>query len=400
MTTLATNLPSTAQPKSRRSASIIHRATRLFMRAMVFLSLGAIVSVLMAWALGMWGEPQSATVVSSTVPQRGRTWNISSWSSSGSLRLQCQPQVHAWSAWQATGAPDAVLGGDSSMAWCPATADGQKEWLILDYPQPMTPKFVDVYENYCGGMVTRVTVFKENGDEVDAWRGQDPIPAVLGSCGVATIPLDVSFKTQRIKLYLDSPAAVGWNEVDAVGLIDAEGNKQWACDVQESSSYADLNVAAVSPLTLKDIVPSWCPIAQADAAKAKLSANGDRNFEARGWPMLALWSERSTTPAASGAATGARPSGRSMSPRIIPLANPASGLTPLLPTRPIWSGLLFDTAFYAAFLAAGFWLLVRPRRMVIELLRMRRGCCIACGYELDFDFRAGCPECGWRRSHH
>jgi len=288
-----------------------------------------------------------------------------------------------------------MLGGDSSLAWCPATADGQKEWLILDYPQPMIPKFVDVYENYCGGAVTCVTVFKENGEEVEAWRGQDPLQPSSAS-GISTIPLNVDFKIQRIKIYLDSPAATGWNEVDAVGLIDRDGNKQWACDVQESSSYADLNTTAVSPRTLNDIVPSWCPIAKADAAKAKLSANGDRNFEARGWPMLALWSERSTTPPA----IAAGPRGTSMSPRIVPLANPASGLTPLLPTRPIWSGLLFDTAFYAAFLATGFWLLVRPRRMVVELLRMRRGCCIACGYELDFDFRAGCPECGWRRSHH
>ena len=59
---------------------------------------------------------------------------------------------------------------------------------------------------------------------------------------------------------------------------------------------------------------------------------------------------------------------------------------------------MFNSVFYAAILAIGSWLLVKPRRLVLELLRMRRGCCIACGYELDFDFRSGCPECGWRRS--
>jgi len=29
--------------------------------------------------------------------------------------------------------------------------------------------------------------------------------------------------------------------------------------------------------------------------------------------------------------------------------------------------------------------------------RMDQGHCPACGYDLQFAFREGCPECGWRR---
>ena len=44
-------------------------------------------------------------------------------------------------------------------------------------------------------------------------------------------------------------------------------------------------------------------------------------------------------------------------------------------------------------------LILWPRRFIIEVSRMRRGCCVACGYDLGYDFLRGCPECGWRRSN-
>jgi hypothetical protein len=112
--------------------------------------------------------------------------------------------------------------------------------------------------------------------------------------------------------------------------------------------------------------------------------------------MLALWAERPDNPAKS---TSTRlPAGVFLGGRLIAASTTAGGLPPILPTRPILGGLLFNTVFFAVILAIAYWLLVMPRRLVVELLRMRNGCCIACGYQLDFDFRAGCPECGWRRS--
>jgi len=304
------------------------------------------------------------------------------------MRLQCQPQVHSWSGWQATGAPDSPMNGDSALAWCPATADSQREWLLLDYPQTTTPREVQIYENYAPGAVNRVTVFNENGDEIEAWKGQDPT-AASNAAGISKIPINLPINTKRVKIFIDSQKVPGWNEIDAVGLVDEMGNTQWASDVQDSSSYAVLSTASLtSGPGFAQVVPSWCPIPQ-----AQNSASDDRIFEARGWPMLALWAERATSSAAPNAATAPRGSaGRSL------LRSPSGTLPPVLPTRPIWSGLIFDSAFYGLFLAAVYWMLVKPRRLLLELRRMRCGCCIACGYELDFDFRSGCPECGWRRS--
>jgi hypothetical protein len=43
------------------------------------------------------------------------------------------------------------------------------------------------------------------------------------------------------------------------------------------------------------------------------------------------------------------------------------------------------------------WLLIRPRKYFVESSRLRRGCCMRCGYDLQFNLAPGCPECGWRR---
>ena len=75
----------------------------------------------------------------------------------------------------------------------------------------------------------------------------------------------------------------------------------------------------------------------------------------------------------------------------------ASLLRPALPIRIAWQGFAADLAFYALALAALRWLIIRPWRLAVDVSRMRHGRCIACGYDLGYDFRAGCPECGWRR---
>ena len=68
--------------------------------------------------------------------------------------------------------------------------------------------------------------------------------------------------------------------------------------------------------------------------------------------------------------------------------------------RPIWRGFIINTICLAILFRLIYLTLALPRRFILELARMRRGCCLVCGYQLGFDFRAGCPECGWRRSPH
>jgi quinoprotein glucose dehydrogenase len=80
--------------------------------------------------------------------------------------------------------------------------------------------------------------------------------------------------------------------------------------------------------------------------------------------------------------------------------------TKLMCKRPPYGGIraidvatgktLWDRPFGTAWLAIWATLTI-PRRFVRDLARLRRGACIACGYDLNYDFPKGCPECGWRR---
>ncbi len=142
-----------------------------------------------------------------------------------------------WGPEQATGEPDTEMAGDIVTAWASASQDGQEEWLMLEYENFVTPTAVLVHETYNPGALYRVTVFKPDGEEVEVWKGVDPTPTDSGQ-GVSEIPVKVNFKTNRVKIYLDSPSVPGWNEIDAVGLRDKTKTTQWAVAVEASSTYA------------------------------------------------------------------------------------------------------------------------------------------------------------------
>ncbi len=74
---------------------------------------------------------------------------------------------------------------------------------------------------------------------------------------------------------------------------------------------------------------------------------------------------------------------------VFPLTLSSRPLTARLPLRPILPGLLLNTLFYAT-LFSNPYLLRQSRRH----LRLRRGHCPACNYNLLNDFTKPCPECG------
>lgn len=142
----------------------------------------------------------------------------------------------SWSVDQLTGPPDVAAPGDNVRAWASTTQDGQEEWLLLEYERAVKATAVVVHETYCPGAVFKVAVFDANGREVVAWQGNDPTPPTA-TAGVSTIPLNVNFRVSRVKVYLDSVKVAGWNEIDAVGLVDNSGKTHWAMGADASSSY-------------------------------------------------------------------------------------------------------------------------------------------------------------------
>jgi hypothetical protein len=159
-----------------------------------------------------------------------------------------------WGPEQATGPPDTPGAGDFRSAWASLTPDGQDEWLMLEYAESILPAAVLVHETYNPGALVRVTVFKLDGEEVEVWKGKDPTAQGSGK-GVSEIAVDVPFKTNRVKIYLDSKAVTGWNEIDAVGLRDSGGKTHWATGADASSTFAEQGGGVILVVPLAAPVP-------------------------------------------------------------------------------------------------------------------------------------------------
>ena len=141
-----------------------------------------------------------------------------------------------WDTSQATGPPNTPGSGDIQTAWASSMPDAGPEWLVLDYAKPVTAQSVEIHETYNPGAVNQISVFAADGRELMVWRGIDPT-STSAPRGISRIPLDVDFPVQRIKVYIDSAAVPGWNEIDAVGLVEETGRTHWAAKAYASSSF-------------------------------------------------------------------------------------------------------------------------------------------------------------------
>jgi hypothetical protein len=147
-----------------------------------------------------------------------------------------QNPAGAWSVEQVTGPPNTAGPGDISTAWASATQDGQKEWLVLEYGESVIPTAILISETYNPGAIIKVTSYPRMGREKVLWEGTSA--NLAGAVGPTILPVNAGIKTRRIKVYIDSPAVAGWNEIDAVGLQCADGRVIWADYAEASSSYA------------------------------------------------------------------------------------------------------------------------------------------------------------------
>jgi len=67
----------------------------------------------------------------------------------------------------------------------------------------------------------------------------------------------------------------------------------------------------------------------------------------------------------------------------------------VLPLDPYWPGLIINTLVFAC----GWLVLLSTIFWARSTMRLRRGRCPVCAYDLNASVVPGCPECGWRRPY-
>jgi hypothetical protein len=193
---------------------------------------------------------QLATVVKQSQPFTKlmvglRRDRVLAFSAAGPITVwQLPTPKRPWGPEQAVGPPDS---GDSDQqtAWASETPDGQEEWLLLEFDEAVAAKTVRIHENYNPGAVIKITAYDAEGKGMTAWSKEkqgevdEEPPTATSDARPRDVPLAVDFAIKRLKLHIDSPAAAGWNEIDAVGLVDAEEQVHWATAAAASSTYSE-----------------------------------------------------------------------------------------------------------------------------------------------------------------
>lgn len=151
-------------------------------------------------------------------------------------QMQREKMNARWGVEQLIGEPDTGGYGDQTSAWASLSQDGQEEWILVDFDETVTPASIEVYETYNPGALTKACIIDPVGREVEVWKGTDPTqPPAAG--GVSKIPVSTIWPTRQVKIYLDSVNTPGWNEIDTIGLVDANGKTHWPINATASSAY-------------------------------------------------------------------------------------------------------------------------------------------------------------------
>lgn len=144
-----------------------------------------------------------------------------------------------WSAEQIVGPPDTPYFGDVTTAWASKSPDGSQEWIVAEFPRSVLVSAIEVVETYNPGAVSEILTVSMAGIETSIWKGTDPLAGQGLRGGTARFPISQPISTRRIKIAVDSKTVPGWNEIDAVSLVDAQGKKTWASQAWTSSSFGN-----------------------------------------------------------------------------------------------------------------------------------------------------------------
>lgn len=130
-------------------------------------------------------------------------------------QVSSQYSEDSWSANKVLGPPDALPAGqDNASAWASAEADGGEEFIEVAFDGQHRMSGLDIYESFNPGAVSRVELLLAGGGRTLVQ------PAPGGQPASFRRRIDFACTAEAVvavRVTLDSAAAPGWNEIDAIG---------------------------------------------------------------------------------------------------------------------------------------------------------------------------------------
>jgi hypothetical protein len=153
------------------------------------------------------------------------------WQQYGSTLLTFSSQygTTSWSAQQVIGPPNSGLCNDDSRAWCPLSADAQREFIAVSFAYPSKVNRVRIFQQYNVGAVD--TIFLREAS-TGTWHKVFDTTGSIRPCPQQKI-IEVNFtrtayNVDAVRIALNSPATFGWNEIDAIEILsDLPGNAKF-----------------------------------------------------------------------------------------------------------------------------------------------------------------------------
>lgn len=145
--------------------------------------------------------------------------------------------TESWSISQIMGPRNTAGFGDISTAWASRSPDSGPEWVIAEFPNEIEATSLEIHESNSPGAVTKVLSVSMTGAESLLWEGKDPLSSGGLAGGISKISFSKPTKTRRVKIVIDSARYPGYNEIDAIALVEGNVNRQWCSQAWASSSY-------------------------------------------------------------------------------------------------------------------------------------------------------------------
>ncbi|TWU59342.1 hypothetical protein Poly51_21300 [Rubripirellula tenax] len=144
----------------------------------------------------------------------------------------------SWSIDQLLGRPNTPMAGDQQSAWTTPGQNAGMQWFIVEFPNKVNVGKIEIVETYNPGAVVRICSVSMTGQEIEIWKGQDPVAPIAGMGSSFIVP-STKIRTRRMKVFLNTDLVSGWNEIDAVALHADDATVQWATNSWASESYGD-----------------------------------------------------------------------------------------------------------------------------------------------------------------